>query len=62
MEEVEPGHCVPAGEHQKFQAGLKLLEKQPETQRQKQTQNAVTCCKKDPGNWQQKNWDINHIS
>lgn len=41
MEEVEPGHCVPAGEHQKFQAGLKLLEKQQETQRQKQTQNAA---------------------
>lgn len=34
-------HCVPAGEHQKFQAGLNLLEKQLETQRQKEMQNAA---------------------
>lgn len=54
-------HFVPAGEHQNFQAGLNLLENQPETQREKQTQNAVTSAEMVPGKREQKKRDINNI-
>lgn len=50
--------CVPAGEHQKFQAGLNLLEKQPETEANSKCSHLLQ--KWLLGNRQQKNRDINN--